>query len=77
MLLIVSLASLALALYMLQREIKEQLCKLFGYTVIGVGFKKKHYSLTRAEALEWLACYDHAVMYKGRKLYSERRTLKA
>lgn len=53
------------------------LCKLFGYTVIGIGFKKKHYSLTRADALEWLACYDHALMYKGRKLYSERRTLKA
>ena len=52
------------------------LCKLFGYTVIGIGFKKKHYSLTRADALEWLACYDHALMYKGRKLYSERRTLK-
>jgi hypothetical protein len=76
MLLIVSLVSFALVVYMLQREIKEQLCKLFGYTVIGVGFKKKHYSMTRAEALEWLACYDHAVMYKGRKLYSERRTLK-
>jgi len=57
--------------------IKEQLCKLFGYTVIGVGFKKKHYSLTRADALEWIACYDHAIMYKGRVRYSERRTLKA
>jgi hypothetical protein len=77
MLLIVSFTSVALAAYIMQKELKEQLCKLFGYTVIGVGFKKKHYSLTRAEALEWLACYDHAVMYKGRKLYSERRTLKA
>jgi hypothetical protein len=76
MLLIVSFTSVALAAYMMQAEIKEQLCKLFGYTVIGVGFKKKHYSLTRADALEWLACYDHAIMYKGRKLYSERRTMK-
>ena len=76
MLLIVSFTSVALAVYIMQRELKEQLCKLFGYTVIGVGFKKKHYSLTRAEALEWLACYDHALMYQGRKLYSERRTLK-
>jgi hypothetical protein len=76
MLLIVSLSSLALALYIMQSEIKQQLCKLFGYTVIGVGFKKKHYSLTRADALEWLACYDHAIMYKGRMRYSERRTLK-
>ena len=77
MLLIISFTSVALALYIMQKEIKELLCKLFGYTVIGVGFKKKHYSLTRADALEWLACYDHALMYKGRVLYSERRTLKA
>jgi hypothetical protein len=77
MLLIVSFTSAALAAYIMQREIKEQLCKLFGYTVIGVGFKKKHYSLTRADALEWLACYDHAIMYKGQVRYSERRTLKA
>jgi hypothetical protein len=77
MLLLVSFTSVALAAYIMQREIKEQLCKLFGYTVIGVGFKKKHYSLTRADALEWLACYDHAIMYKGRVRYSERRTLKA
>jgi hypothetical protein len=77
MLLIISLASLALTVYIMQKELKEQLCKLFGYTVIGVGFKKKHYSMTRAEALEWLACYDHAIMYKGRVRYSERRTMKA
>lgn len=77
MLLIVSFVSFALALYMLKREIYQLLCKLFGYTVQGVGFKHKHYSLTRADALEWLACYDHALMYKGRVLYSERRTLKA
>lgn len=77
MLLIISFVSLALALYIMQREIKEQLCILFGYTIIGVGFKKKHYSLTRADALEWLACYDHAIMYKGQRLHSERRTLKA
>ena len=77
MLLIVSFVSFTLALYMMQKEILQSFCKLFGYTVQGVGFKKKHYSLTRADALEWLACYDHALMYKGRKLYSERRTLKA
>lgn len=76
MLLFISFVSLALALYMMQREIYEILCRLFGYTVQGVGFKKKHYSLTRADALEWLACYDHAIMYRGRSRYSERRTLK-
>ena len=77
MLLIVSLVSFSLVVYMLQKEIHQTLCKLFGYTVQGIGFKKKHYSLTRTEALEWLACYDHALMYRGRVLYSERRTLKA
>jgi len=77
MLLTISLAALSLAAYIMQKEIKELFCKLFGYTVIGVGFKKKHYSLTRADALEWLACYDHALMYRGRSFYSERRTLKA
>jgi hypothetical protein len=77
MLLIVSFVSFAIAVYIMQKEIHQLLCKLFGYTVIGIGFKKKHYSLTRADALEWLACYDHALMYRGRVLYSERRTLKA
>ena len=77
MLLIISLSSLALAIYLMKKEIYICLCKLFGYTVQGEGFKHKHYSLTRAEALEWLGCYDNATMYKGRKLYSEKRTLKA
>ena len=73
MLLIISFVSFAVALYMLKREMYICACKLFGYTVQGVGFKHKHYSLTRAEALEWLGCYDNAVMYKGRALYSEKR----
>ena len=77
MLLIASIVSFSVALYLMQKELHQLFCKLFGYTVIGIGFKKKHYSLTRADALEWLACYDHAIMYKGRVLYSERRTLKA
>ena len=77
MLLAISIVSFAIVLYMLKREIYQTLCKLFGYTVQGEGFKHKHYSLTRADALEWLACYDHAIMYKGRAFYSERRTLKA
>jgi hypothetical protein len=76
MFIVVSLACLALSLYMMQAEIKEQFCKLYGFTVMGKGFKKKHYSLTCADALEWLGCYDNATMYKGRRLYSEKRTLK-
>lgn len=57
---------------------RKMLTKLFArYTVVGFGFKKKHYTFTRAEALEWMACYDHAIMYKGRVFCSERRTLKA
>ena len=76
MLLAISIVSFAIVLYMLKREIYQTLCKLFGYTVQGVGFSHKHYSLTRAEALEWLGCYDNATMYKGRALYSEKRTTK-
>jgi len=60
----------------MKKFIIKTLAPYIGYTVHGIGFKKKHYSLTRADALEWLACYDHAIMYKGRVFYSERRTLK-
>lgn len=52
----------------------KMLTKLFArYTIVGVGFKKKHHTFTRAGALEWMTCYPHALMYKGRALYSEKR----
>ncbi len=64
MLLIISLTSLAIALYMMQDEIALQLKKTFGFCTIGEGFKKRHYTFTRSEALEWAACYDNATVYK-------------
>lgn len=64
MLLIISLTSLAIALYMMQREIALQLKKAFGFCVIGQGFKKRHYTFTFSEAAEWAACYDVATVYK-------------
>jgi len=64
MLLIISLTSAAIALYMMQNEIALQLKKAFGFYVVGQGFKKRHYTFTYSEAAEWAACYDVAVVYK-------------
>lgn len=64
MLLIISLTSAAIALYMMQNEIALQLKKAFGFCVIGHGFAKRHYTFTYSEAAEWAACYDVAVVYK-------------
>lgn len=64
MLLIISLTSFAIALYMMQSEITLQLKKAFGFCVIGQGFKKRHYTFTYSEAAQWAACYDIATVYK-------------
>jgi hypothetical protein len=62
--LLISLTSLTIALYMMQREIALQIKKAFGFCVIGQGFKKRHYTFTFSEAVEWAACYDVATVYK-------------
>ena len=64
MLLFISLTSLAIALYMMQDEIALLLKKTFGFYTIGQGFKKRHYTFTYGEAVEWAACYDVATVYK-------------
>ena len=64
MLLIISLTSLAIALYMMQDEIALLLKKTFGFYVIGQGFAKRHYTFTYSEAAQWAACYDVATVYK-------------
>jgi hypothetical protein len=64
MLLLTSIASLAIALYMMQNEIALQLKKTFGFMTIGQGFKKRHYTFTYSEAAQWAACYDVATIYK-------------
>ena len=64
MLLIISITSLIIALYMMQDEIIMALKKAFGFCVIGQGFAKRHYTFTFSEAVEWAACYDVATVYK-------------
>lgn len=64
MLLVISLTSLAIALYMMQDDIALLLKKAFGFCVIGQGFAKRHYTFTYGEAVEWAACYDVATVYK-------------
>lgn len=56
-------------------EIKLTLCKAFGYKVTGVGFKKVHYTLTKSEALQWMGCYDEALLFKGKTLVGSRKAL--
>lgn len=70
--LIVSTVSLAL-LY--KDEAMLALAKTFGYKVTGVGFKKSHYTLSKAEAMQWLGCYDEALLFKGSALVGSRKAL--
>lgn len=64
MYLIICITSAATALYLMQDEIIMALKKAFGFYVIGQGFKKRHYTFTFGEAVEWAACYDVATVYK-------------
>lgn len=64
MYLIICITSAATALYLMQDEIVMALKKAFGFCVIGQGFKKRHYTFTFGEAVEWAACYDVATVYK-------------
>jgi hypothetical protein len=49
------------------KTIRNHLAKTYGFTIIGVGFKKRHYTFTYSEAVEWAACHPlhGAVIYKG------------
>ncbi len=68
----VSAVSLAL-LY--KNEAMLALAKLVGYKVIGVGFKKSHYTLSKAEAMQWMGCYNEALLFKGKTLVGSRKAL--
>ena len=70
--LIVSTVSLAL-LY--KDEAVLALAKRFGYKVTGVGFKKSHYTLSKAEALQWAGCYDEALLFKGKTFIGSKKAL--
>ena len=61
---IICITSAATALYLMQDDIIMALKKAFGFCVIGQGFKKRHYTFTFGEAVEWAACYDVATVYK-------------
>ena len=34
----------------------------FGYTIVGIGYRKRHYTLSYNEALAWVACYDDGAL---------------
>jgi hypothetical protein len=74
MYLIISLTSLAVALYIMQDELALQLKKDFGFCVIGNGFAKRHYTFTRSEALTWAACYDTATVYRRGNFVASKTT---
>lgn len=58
-----------------EQQIKLALCKAFGYRVVGVGFKKAHFTLSKAEALQWMGCYDEAMLFKGKILVGSRKAM--
>jgi hypothetical protein len=70
----VVLSTISLAL-LWEDQIKLMLCKVFGYKVTGVGFKKSHYTLSKAEAMQWMGCYDEALLFKGKTLVGSRKAL--
>jgi hypothetical protein len=50
------------------KHIINLLAKAVGFTIIGKGSKKRHYTFTFSEAAEWAACYGRhggASIYKG------------
>lgn len=49
------------------KTLRNYFAKTYGFTVIGIGFKKRHYTFTYSEAVEWAACHPlrGAVIYKG------------
>ena len=70
----VVLSTISLAL-LWEDQIKLMLCKAFGYKVTGVGFKKTHYTLSKSEALQWMGCYNEALLFKGKTLVGSRKAL--
>jgi hypothetical protein len=46
-------------------KIKTIAARVIGYRTTGHGYTKTHYSLTRAEALSWAACYPAATITRA------------
>jgi hypothetical protein len=68
----ITVVSLALAI---KDDVALALAKQFGYKVTGVGFKKTHYTLSKAEAMQWMGCYNEALLFKGKTLVGSRKAL--
>jgi hypothetical protein len=68
----ITVVSLALAI---KDDVQLALAKQIGYKVTGVGFKKHHYTLSKAEALQWMGCYNEALLFKGKTLVGSRKAL--
>lgn len=69
-----TMSTVSLAL-LYKNEAMLALAKLIGYKVTGVGFKKHHYTLSKAEAMQWMGCYDEALLFKGKTLVGSRKAL--
>ena len=69
-----TMSTVSLAL-LYKHEAMLALAKLIGYKVTGVGFKKVHYTLSKAEAMQWMGCYDEALLFKGKTLVGSRKAL--
>jgi hypothetical protein len=67
-------STIALAL-LYKDEAVLALAKRFGYKVTGVGFKKSHYTLSKAEAMQWMGCYDEALLFKGSAFIGAKKAL--
>lgn len=60
------------------RQITNAIAKRIGFTVIGKGYVKRHYTFTMSEALAWAACYDDgATVYLNGVFAAHRYTVKA
>lgn len=47
------------------QNIQEFIARRFGFAITGHGYTKTHHTITRAEALQWLAAYpEGAVIYR-------------
>jgi hypothetical protein len=68
-------ASLASLVYAVKDDTLALVAKKFGYKVTGVGFKKSHYTLSKSEALQWMGCYNEALLFKGKTLVGSRKAL--
>ena len=68
----ITIVSLALAI---KDDVQLALAKQIGYKVTGVGFKKSHYTLSKAEAMQWLGCYDEALLFKGKTFIGAKKSM--